>query len=360
MTNPYCAFRPRPLFGSFCQLTGVTLALIGLHGSLLACSSEGSADETDSLDASDDDSTEGIGGSSPTSSSGGASSGGDSTSGGASGGTGGSAPADPRALGNAPVPSAGCGKNLGSLKSGTHKIMSAELERSFIVSLPDDYDPNRPYRLVYGMHWMGGSAGAVNNDGWFRLKPFDTDHSTIWVAPQGYTNQSPWRGGDDKDHTFFEELTDKLESELCVDTSRIFSVGFSFGAMFTNSLAQTQQSRLRGVVVYATADYNIYFPKNTGQPLAYMGVHGLTDDLCPISSGRNSKNRFVDNNGCTKPASVPEATSGGSHVSYDYECDERYPVKWATFSGSHVDQPVDPGQTKTWVPAESWDFITQF
>ena len=59
-----------------------------------------------------------------------------------------------------------------------------------------------------------------------------------------------------------------FQSELCIDNSRIFSVGFSFGAMFTNALAQTHQSTLRGVVVYATADYNIYFPKNTGEPLA--------------------------------------------------------------------------------------------
>lgn len=34
-----------------------------------------------------------------------------------------------------------------------------------------------------------------------------------------------------------------MEAGLCIDQSRIFSVGFSFGAMFTNSLAQTSDAK---------------------------------------------------------------------------------------------------------------------
>jgi poly(3-hydroxybutyrate) depolymerase len=238
-------------------------------------------------------------------------------------------------------------------------MTSAGLNREYIVSLPSNYDQSKPYRLVFGMHWMGGSAGAVNSDGWYRLKPLDTGNTTIWVAPQGYTDGSPWRGGDNKDHTFFEELVKLLKSNLCIDTSRVFSLGFSFGAMVTNALAQTHQDILRGVVVYATADYNIYFPTNTGKPLAYMGVHGKADNLCPMTSGRNSKDRFVKNNKCTVPSSVPEATSS-THVTYDYECPSNYPVKWCTHTGDHTDQPKDPGQSRSWDIDETWKFITQF
>lgn len=307
---------------------------------------------------------------------GGASGGGGGGAGGSSGGSGGASggaagaagggmagaaggPTDGYPLGNPAVPSAGCTKTTSVLKNGTFKLTSAGLDREYIVSLPTGYDQKKPYRVVFGMHWLGGSMNAVNNDGWFRLKKLDTQNSTIWVAPQGYTDASPWRGGDNKDHVFFEELVKLVEAELCVDTSRIFSVGFSFGAMYSNSLAQTHQDILRGVVVYATADYNIYFPTNTGKPLAYMGVHGSADGTCPITSGRKSKDRFVKNNGCTEPASVPEAT-GNTHVSFDYQCKSNYPVKWTTHVGGHTDQPKDPGQGDSWVMAESWKFITQF
>jgi poly(3-hydroxybutyrate) depolymerase len=237
-------------------------------------------------------------------------------------------------------------------------MSSAGLQREFILALPDNYDPNHAYRLVFGMHWWGGSAEAVRDwSKWFGLEALDTEKSTIWVAPQGYTDGSPWRGKDDRDHTFFDELYAKLTSELCIDKSRIFSVGFSFGAMYTNSLAQTHQDALRGVVLYAAADYNIYFPENTGKPLAYMGVHGLKDQTCPLSSGQRSKDRFVENNGCTVPSPIPEASPGGSQVVYDYECPDNYPVRWSTFDGAHTYPPNDDG---TWVHGETWEFISQF
>lgn len=127
--------------------------------------------------------------------------------------------------------------------------------------------------------------------------------------------------------------------------------------MFTNSLAQTHQDVLRGVVVYAAADYNIYFPANTGKRLAFMGVPGLKDPTCPIAAGRSSRDRFVKNNACTVPATVPEAKSGGNYVTYDYMCPANYPVQWTTFDGKHTYPPNDTG---TWVYGLTWDFITQF
>jgi poly(3-hydroxybutyrate) depolymerase len=262
--------------------------------------------------------------------------------------------------GNPPVPSAGCGKSPG-LQSGTHRMTSAGLNREFIVSLPNTYDANKPHRLVFGMHWMNGSAEAVAGwSRWFGLKALDTQQNTIFVAPQGYTNGSPWRGGDNRDHIFFDELNTHLASNLCVDKSRVFSVGFSFGAMYTNALAQTHQDMLRGVVVYATADYNIYFPENTGKPLAFMAVHGKDDPTCPISSGRRSRDRFVANNACAIPGSVPEARDGGSQVTFDYTCPDNYPVRWTTFDGGHTYPPNNTPIGSSWVHPLTWEFITQF
>lgn len=288
-------------------------------------------------------------------------SGGESTTGAGGDGTGGSqGPGeDGYEFGNAPVPSAGCGKALGSLTTGGHTMTSADLARSYNLALPQDYDPETPYRVVFGMHFLGGSADVVRNDKWYGLQPKDTEGKTIWVAPQGYTDNSPWRGGDDKDHIYFDDLLALMKSELCIDESRVFSVGWSFGAMFTNSLAQTHQDVLRGVAVFSTADFNIYFPENTGKPLAYMGVHGIYDDLCPFDSGQRSKQRFVDNNGCTGPNPIPENTGGPAHVTTDFDGCGNFPVRWATFAGGHVWDAADNGQP-TWTPGEVWEFISQF
>jgi poly(3-hydroxybutyrate) depolymerase len=262
-------------------------------------------------------------------------------------------------LRNAPVKSDGCGKPLSTFKTGvnTYKITSAGLNRQYIVELPANYNPNNPYRLVFGMHWMGGSDQAVQGwSKWFGLKPLDKEATTIFVAPNGAGNPPLWSQGA-KDHTFFDDLVKLMDTDLCIDRSRIFSLGFSFGAMFSNSLAQTHQDVLRGIVVFAAADVNIYFPANTGKPMAYMGVHGISDPTCTIQMGRSSINRFVKNNGCTVPSMVPEAKRGGSQVVYDYKCPSSHPVRWVTFDGKHTYPPNDNG---TWVHPLAWEFITQF
>jgi poly(3-hydroxybutyrate) depolymerase len=287
---------------------------------------------------------------------------GGSSPGGTAGSTSGGGPGGGTAgypLGNPAVPSAGCGKPLSAFKSGTntYKMTSAGLDREYIVTLPDNYDQNAPHRLIFGMHWLGGSAADVQGwSKWFGLKALDTKSSTIFVAPQGYTDGSPWRS-DDKDHVFFDDLLAFVSAGLCVDTSRVFVVGFSFGAMYTNALAQDHQDVLRGVVVYETADYNIYFPANTGKPLAYMGVHGIKDTTCPITAGRRSRDRFVKNNGCTIPSTIPEAQPGGNYVTYDYSCPSNHPVRWVTFDGQHT---YPPNNTGTWVYGSTWEFISRF
>src|SRR5690349_17189817 len=56
--------------------------------------------------------------------------------------------------------SAGCGK-APTLGNGTHTISSNGKNRSFILKLPDNYNRNTPYRIVFGFHWRGGTATDV-------------------------------------------------------------------------------------------------------------------------------------------------------------------------------------------------------
>ena len=275
------------------------------------------------------------------------------------------------ALKNAPTPSKGCGKD-NTLKDN-FKFTSAGIEHEIYLTMPENYDKNKPYRLVFGMHYMGGSAEAVaKREAYygFRNQP-GAKENTIFVAPHGYTDENgkenPWRCGDDKDHIFFDEFLTYLNENLCVDTSRVFSIGFSFGAMFSNALAQDFQHRLRGVVVFATMDQVIYLPKNKGLPIAWMGTVGMSDNLCTPKLGRSARDRILKNNG--KPdangnftdarGEEAEEYSGGKHVCYDYKTvDPRFPVKWCTFDGQHSYSPREDG--KVWTTETGWEFITQF
>ena len=52
---------------------------------------------------------------------------------------------------------AGCG-TAPTLTNGTHTIFSGGQNRSFILRLPNNYDQNHPHRLIFGFHWLNGSA----------------------------------------------------------------------------------------------------------------------------------------------------------------------------------------------------------
>jgi len=275
------------------------------------------------------------------------------------------------ALGNPPVPSSGCSKTLSTFKTGqsTYKITSSGKSREYIMTIPTSYDATHPYRLVFGMHWMNGSDTAVaNDDHYYKLLPLDTDNTTVFVAPQGYASAdgSPWSSSDASDQIFFEDLVSALASSLCIDTTRIFSVGFSFGAMFSNSLGRNHQlsnaspkNVLRGVAVYETAIRNIYQGTPTGNPMAWWGQVGMSDPLCTPADGHAARDEWAKNNGCTVPATVPEWTSG-NHLCYSYDCPSNYPVRWCTFDGNHTDWATDSGSSTPWEPEETWKFITQF
>ena len=280
------------------------------------------------------------------------------------------------AMGNAPTPSKGCGKD-NTLKD-YFKFTGGGVEHEVYLTMPENYDKNKPYRLVFGMHYMGGSAEAVaKRESYYGLRnQSGAKENTIFVAPHGYTTETdrsgketenPWRCNDDKDHVFFDEFLTYLNENLCVDTSRVFSVGFSFGAMFSNSLAQDFQDRLRGVVVFATMDQVIYLPKNKGLPIAWMGTVGMGDELCTPKLGRSARDRILKNNGIPDADGNFTDASGeraeeytdGKHVCYDYKTvDPRFPVKWCTFDGKHAYNASDDG--KVWTTPTAWEFITQF
>ncbi|MGQ4390173.1 ricin-type beta-trefoil lectin domain protein [Streptomyces sp. SAS_270] len=269
----------------------------------------------------------------------------------------------------AAAPTAGCGK-APTLTSGTHTISSSGKNRSYILRVPANYDNNHPYRLVFGFHWRGGTANDVDSGGtdgynWsyygLRRLADNANNSTIFVAPQGFGNG--WANSGGEDVTFVDDMVRQIEAGLCVDTTQLFSAGFSYGGAMSYALACARATVFRGVAVYSGA--NLSGCSGGTQPVAYMGLHGLRDNVLPISSGRALRDTFVRNNGCT-PQNPPEPANGSlTHVVTTYSgCRAGYPVVWAAFDGAgHDPGPID-GSTgdgwRTWTSGEVWKFFTQF
>jgi poly(3-hydroxybutyrate) depolymerase len=280
---------------------------------------------------------------------------------GATGGSGGGGTEGAIPLGNPPVKSAGCGKGT-TVTSGKKNITSTGQQRSYIIDIPTNYDQDKPYRLFYTSHWIGSTSEAVRDQNYYFLKPLADAamEPAIFVAPQ--SDGSTWQ---QKDHALFDDLLAYVKENLCIDTTRVFATGFSFGGMITYSLSMNHQQDIRAAVGIAPANYNIYVPMKTGEPIAWMQTTGMGDGTCPWVNGNSTTQgaKFIGiehatNNGCTVPANIP-IWQQGNHVCYDFQdCNPEHPTKVCTFNGGHTNIANEGGVN--WIAKESWDFFRQF
>ncbi|GGR76061.1 hypothetical protein GCM10010269_14020 [Streptomyces humidus] len=265
------------------------------------------------------------------------------------------------------APTSGCGK-APTLTSGTYTIQSNGKNRTFILKVPDRYDRNHPYRLVFGFHWLGGTATdvatgrTVETGAWayYGLQRL-ADESAVFVAPQGFDNG--WANAGGEDVTLVDDIIKRVESDLCVDTTQRFAVGFSYGAAMSYALACTRATVFRAVAVQSGGQLSGC--SGGTQPIAYLGVHGIRDSVLGIAGGRALRDRFVRNNGCAAQ-NPPEPAQGSlTHRVTAYSgCSAGHPVVWAAFDEGHIAAPQDgaPGDSgsRTWLPAEVWKFFSQF
>ena len=296
------------------------------------------------------------------------------------------------ALKNDPTPSKGCGTNsklqkVKSVENGDQfQIRVGSDTRDYFITLPKNYDNTKPHKVLFALHCYG-SRGED-----FVHHKADYDHPTPYYGQQVLDKNGDyifvsldaiggvWTKGQG-DHDFFAQTLTTLNDNYCIDTSRVFITGFSFGAMFSYSLMQDMQSRVRAAATYAVADYNIWLPEGNNMknlPIAWMNVHGVNDGRCDYNRAKNSalprilkRNGKADANGDFTDASSekPKEVSGNTgHVCYDFTTvDERFPVKWCSWPGDHQWTAHDTGNMSvgwnwesTWVPEEVHKFFEQF
>jgi poly(3-hydroxybutyrate) depolymerase len=253
----------------------------------------------------------------------------------------------------------GC-TNPKTLQNGTHSISSGGAMREYILRVPDGYDNNHPYRLVFAFAESGASAQSVADRDYFTLAALDSEN-TIFVAPDAANGMGSWSQSD-------LELTDailaQLEADLCIDTSRIFATGFSFGGAMSLAIACQRADVFRGVAFFSGADLTGSCTGALTKPIAYYASQASGDssgDPIP-TSGRIKQAQFAEVNGCMpEPNATTFPAAGQPHTCTEYKgCSAGHPTKYCVFNGAHGWDPKDPGQAMSWNAPEAWKFITQF
>jgi poly(3-hydroxybutyrate) depolymerase len=266
-------------------------------------------------------------------------------------------------LKNPPARSAGCGKPAG-ITSGMKTIMSGGRSREYSIDLPASYDQNKPHLVVFIYHWSGGNAASMKNNNYYAIRPLATAANipTIFIAPTHSASEA--------DHTVFNDLLAHAKTNLCVDSTRVFSTGYSLGGMMTYSLSTKQQKVLRAGAGIAAANFNVWLPNpKIKEPIAYFGISAMSDELCIWDGGNGRGSKYIAlekaaDNGCEIPTEIPTWKTGTTnHVVYEFKgCKPGYPVQQSTFNGKHggAEQAKDPGAGSSWVPKEIWDFFMRF
>jgi poly(3-hydroxybutyrate) depolymerase len=240
--------------------------------------------------------------------------------------------------------STGCGAPA-KLTNGRRTINVSGLNREYVLDIPSNYNQNNPYKLVFGWHWRGGSANDVVGQGYYGMKSL-SNNSAIFVAPDRAAGTDGWTNANGRDIAFLQSMLTQLKSSLCIDESRIFSTGWSYGGMMSFAVGRELPTTFRAIAPVSGAFLTPHV--DSGSATAAWIAHGNNDTVVSQSSGAQARDAYLRANGCSN-TSVPVQPS--PCVEYQ-NCAVGKPVVWCSFNGGHS-QP-------SFYSSGAWNFFNRF
>ncbi len=234
----------------------------------------------------------------------------------------------------------------GSLESqperGDHNetLRSGELDRTYIVRIPPQYDGASRLPLVLNLHGYG--SNARNQAAYSRLPQKADEAGFIVVTPDGAGSPHQWNNlqldslADDV--AFISGLLDHLEATLCIDPARIYVAGISNGAAFAQRLACLVPDRIAAVAAIAAFVYPASVC-GSKPPVPIIAFHGTADACVPYAGGvttcgrgnlpvppvETSAENWARHGGCALAPARSQVTEHVRAIAYS-ECNENAAV----------------------------------
>ena len=307
---------------------------------------------------------------------GGAATGGSGTGGGAGGaGRGGAG----GAAGNATTGAAGNSGAAGdggtaacptpALKAGdsNQTVMVGSTSRTYILHVPSAYAGNKPVPLVVDFHPLGGSGSQEEGSSPYKAQ---TDPEGVVSAyPNGLSGPSgaAWNVGpccvaNVDDVAFARALVAQVETKACVDTKRVYAVGFSMGGGMSHYVACHAADVFAAV---APASFDLLAENEDGctppRPIAEISFRSSNDPIVPYAGGASSLvsgmpvtflgavgtfQKWAQIDGCSGSATAADSND----CQYYNSCSAGVKVGLCTMNAGHA-----PGEANI-----GWPFIKQF
>ncbi len=241
--------------------------------------------------------------------------------------------------------SAGCGLAAPGVVP-TSSIIDG-IRQTYITDVPSNYDPNTPIALTFAWHGRTNSNSRVRS--YYKVYEASAGQ-TIMVYPAGV---GPWNV--QRDVVLFDQLLAEFSQNYCVDMDRIYVIGHSLGAWFTNSLAC-----VRGDVIRASGSLGGGTTQtDCAGPVAAITKHNPADRLSSFADGLRARDQHLAQNACRAATVAYQSPNKANCVEYT-ECAPDLPVVWCPHTEDYSWGDYYPHGWPRWTGEEIWDFFEEY
>jgi len=228
-------------------------------------------------------------------------------------------------------------------------VAGQNYDRSFLVIVPDDYEPGEQLPVMFMWHWLGGSGkdfyeraeaqDAVNEKRFIAVIPDgrDSDQGVLFKWPFSILDSDEQL---EAEFQFFDDMLSCVHEQFGVDKDCVGSVGVSAGALFTDQLVGGRGDRLSSFLSLSggTGGGTVRPFTPPAHKLPALVLWGGPDDFCVVinfeDTSRDLEKKLVEGghfveecihncNHSTPPFDVPEGMTAFAPL-WDFLLDHPY------------------------------------
>jgi polyhydroxybutyrate depolymerase len=199
--------------------------------------------------------------------------------------------------------SAACGVARGQ---AIHEDFTTPGGRTFHVWGPSGYNENKTYPVVIAFH--GWYADGAAHESWFKMEDY-VDNAAFVVYPDAVGGL--WDLGGDSDLVFFDEMVKQLGQTYCINPSRVFGFGFSYGGKFMNHLGCKRAGYVKAISVGDGSDGGDGL--SCGR-LPVLFTNRTVDNNELVAWGRAASANWVTLNGCSAATTISDGPPSAAPV----------------------------------------------